>query len=170
MAEFEHWEGKPPLRYFGAGVTKPRSPVPVSPVKTLNLVEQVMVDSVMAGSTAPFIAEQMPSLPVVVPPETQVLMAGLPVISMVAWIFRWLGLSWLLEKLGLPTPVKDLLRMSGETLGLDQVFGRFGGIFGDRNVAVYYRGALLGVMVLKAWIEFRQSMRRSVRDRFRIRY
>ncbi len=135
-----------------------------------NPTELVLVSEVYGNLTRADMPLKAVSLPIAVPPEVQIGFGpfGGGKKKMLTWMAGFAGLSWVLERLGLPTPVKDLLEMTGETLGLPDVFGRFSDFFGDAEVAVYYKGRLLGRMELEGWKAFKDSMRRSVKMAFRV--
>ncbi len=84
------------------------------------------------------------------------------------WALRFMGVGYILDKLGLPTPVMDMLQWAGETLGLENLALQLPFI-GDPRVAVYYGNRLMGIMELGSWAEFRASMARAIWSNFRVR-
>jgi len=81
--------------------------------------------------------------------------------GLLKWVLRFVGVSYVLDKLGLPTPVMDLLQMAGESLGLEAVAGHLP-FMGEPRVTVYWKTKLLGTLDLSSWADFRSSMRRSI--------
>ncbi len=88
--------------------------------------------------------------------------------GLMKWLLRFVGISYVLDKVGLPTPVMDLLSMAGESFGFEAVFGNLP-FLGEPKVAVYYKSRLLGVMDLSSWADFRSSMVRVVWAQMRTR-
>ncbi len=89
-------------------------------------------------------------------------------VGMLMWLLRFVGISGIIGWLGLPTPVMNLLRMAGESLGLEGIAGNLPW-FGEPRVAVYWKTQLLGVMELSSWADFRSSMSRAVWAQMRVR-
>ncbi len=88
--------------------------------------------------------------------------------GLLKWVLRFVGISYLLDKLGLPTPVMDLLQMAGESLGLESLAGKLPFI-GESQVVIYWNGKLMGDLDLSSWADFRSSMKRSVWGHIRVR-
>lgn len=88
--------------------------------------------------------------------------------GLLKWVLRFVGVSYVLDKLGLPTPVMDLLMMAGESLGLEALAGKLP-FMGEPRVAVYWKSRLIGVLDLTSWADFRSSMKRSVWSEIRVR-
>ncbi len=102
------------------------------------------------------------------PPDVLTGVAPFATGGLLRWLFRFVGISYVLDKLGLPTPVMDLLQMAGESLGLEGLAGKLP-FLGEPRVAVYWRSRLLGVMDLSSWADFRGSMKRIVWQEIRTR-
>jgi len=88
--------------------------------------------------------------------------------GLLKWVLRFVGVSYLLDKLGLPTPVMDLLSMAGESLGLEAVVGHLP-FMGEPRVTVYWKSRLLGTLDLSSWADFRSSMKRAMWSQLHIR-
>jgi len=108
-----------------------------------------------------------------IPDGTDVLIgmgpAGGGRLKLVQWIMRFAALDFVLDKLGVPVPVADILRQAGETFGLDAAMGKIGLLMGEIEVAVYFRNRLIGRMALSEYKSFRSSMARVIRDQMRVR-
>ncbi len=89
--------------------------------------------------------------------------------KVVDWIIRAWGLGFIADWVGIPQIAKRIMISAGETLGLDGVAAKFQSLLGEVEVAVYFRNRLLGRLPLTAFKDFRRTMRRSVRDQFRVR-
>jgi len=132
-----------------------------------------MIRALELEAVAGIIEAGRTDVPVYVPPNTQVLVGMGPLgggkARLIDWIMRFAGLAYVLGEMGVPQAAKDILTAGGETLGIDVITAKFGGLLKDVEVAVYFRKRLIGRMSLASWKEFEGSMRRSVRDNFKVR-
>lgn len=88
--------------------------------------------------------------------------------GLLKWVLRYTGVEYILGMLGIPTPVRDLLNMAGESFGLEALAGMLPFV-GEPRVAIYMRGNLLGVLDLASWADLRSSMKRVVWGQIRVR-
>jgi len=149
-----------------------RQILPVRPGKPFNGVEQTFINDFQSKLAAGFLETHQFS-PVNLPPDTNVLVGMGPIgggkAKIVDWIIRAWGLTFIADWVGLPAIAKRIMVATGETFGLDGIAARFSSLMGDIEVAVYYRNRLLGRLPLEAFKDFRRTMRRNVRDNFRVR-
>lgn len=89
--------------------------------------------------------------------------------SVLKFLLGFASAAYVLEQaVELPGAVRNLLRITGETLGFESLTALLPFV-GEVQVAVYFRKQLLGTIELKSWADFRSSMKRAVWQQMRLR-